>query len=604
MPRFPACGPHRFSIAYLMGLFLALYAGMIGFQIHRDYRSTVEAAGQKAEAMARLLGEEVANYFTFVSVSLETLDLFVAKLPPVADHQESEDLVRSLMLANVKRLDMVRGYIILDARGQAVMDERGPYAELLDLSDRDYFRIHLRPGGERVFVGEPVVGRVTGKWFVSVSSRRQDGNGNFLGVITAVVQPEFLAEVLGTRSLGGGGISTLSTAGGTILARNIDHDSMIGQPVSADPDLSADGGAGPPEGLLAAIATTPARIVASAPVHGFPVTVTVSLDGWEILSPWRRKLPYYALALLLPSVAVAIAGTVLWRQQRALLTSEASLQLHVADLQDSRERLEEQAMTLAALAEQNAAAKLKAEAANTAKSLFLANMSHELRTPLNAVIGFGEMIERQDLGPVGSPDYVEYGRDIKDAGRHLLDMINDILDLSRIEADKYALHPEPLSLRETAGSCIRLLRGKLAEAGLVLETRMEGLPGIMADERAVRQVLINLLSNAIKFTPSGGRITLAAAADETCVRVTVSDTGVGIGAEDLPKLGRPFEQAGNQLRGKPSGSGLGLALCLRLVELHGGTMTIVSDVGRGTTVAFSLPLQPSGIGVGMEAEAV
>ena len=232
----------------------------------------------------------------------------------------------------------------------------------------------------------------------------------------------------------------------------------------------------------------------------------------------------------------------------------------------------------------------RAGAANLAKSQFLANMSHELRSPLNVIIGFAEMIESQMFGSLGSPKYEEYIRDIRESGQHLLALINDILDLSKIEADKYVLYPEPLCVPTLVRTCLRSFRLRAEEAGVRLEYSGGDIPRITADERAIKQVLINLLSNAIKFTPSGGTITLQAAVEDQVVVVSVTDTGHGIPAADLPRIGQPFEQSVKPDGKQNEGTGLGLALSRRLVELHSGSLEIRSQEGAGTEVTVRLPL--------------
>jgi two-component system, cell cycle sensor histidine kinase PleC len=232
----------------------------------------------------------------------------------------------------------------------------------------------------------------------------------------------------------------------------------------------------------------------------------------------------------------------------------------------------------------------RAGAANLAKSQFLANMSHELRSPLNVIIGFAEMIESQMFGSLGSPKYAEYIHDIRESGQHLLALINDILDLSKIEADKYVLYPEPLCVPTLIRTCLRSFRLRAEEAGVRLEYSGGDIPRITADERAIKQVLINLLSNAIKFTPSGGTITLQAAVEDQVVVVSVTDTGHGIPAADLPRIGQPFEQSVKPDGKENEGTGLGLALSRRLVELHSGSLEIRSQEGAGTEVTVRLPL--------------
>ncbi len=277
-------------------------------------------------------------------------------------------------------------------------------------------------------------------------------------------------------------------------------------------------------------------------------------------------------------------------QESALTTNKSALEKTVRDLEASRLKLQHQARQLVDLAEKYAAEKTRAESANRSKSEFLANMSHELRTPLNAIIGFSEIMEGAMFGPLGSPKYSEYAHDIHSSGQHLLELINDILDMSKIEAGRMTLEKQPTDLAKVIDESLRLVSGR-AEIAAVKVTNSTGeLPVIDADKRAIKQVLLNLLSNAIKFTPAGGNIRVESAANEREVTMTVIDTGIGIPAHALPKIGRPFEQVESQHSKKHKGTGLGLALSRSLVEMHGGTLKIESTEGVGTRVTISLPV--------------
>jgi cell cycle sensor histidine kinase DivJ len=227
-------------------------------------------------------------------------------------------------------------------------------------------------------------------------------------------------------------------------------------------------------------------------------------------------------------------------------------------------------------------------AASRAKSRFLANMSHELRTPLNAIIGFSEMTMREMFGSIG-PRYQEYSRLIHESGTHLLDLINSVLDMSKIEAGKFELSEELLDLEETAESAVRFLRLPAERAGVAL--RLAIAPGarlIFADRRAVKQILVNLLSNGVKYTPPGGEVVLRASCEHG-IEITVSDTGTGISRSDLERLGKPFEQVETaEVRAK-EGTGLGLALVKSMAQMHGGDAVLESALGQGTTVTVRLP---------------
>ncbi len=236
-------------------------------------------------------------------------------------------------------------------------------------------------------------------------------------------------------------------------------------------------------------------------------------------------------------------------------------------------------------------AKEEAELASRAKSDFLANVSHELRTPLNAIIGFSEIIKDQLFGPMGNQRYREYAIDIHDSGTHLLSLINDILDLSKIEAGKFELHEEPIDLEAATKASFRIMRDRAEEAGVVLTLDFPAqTPRLRADPRAVKQILLNLLSNAVKFTDAGGQVSVEARMlGSGGLRVQVKDTGIGIAEEDIAKAMAPFGQVDSSLSRKYEGTGLGLPLTRRLVDLHGGCLTLASKAGQGTSVTIDFP---------------
>jgi cell cycle sensor histidine kinase DivJ len=250
-------------------------------------------------------------------------------------------------------------------------------------------------------------------------------------------------------------------------------------------------------------------------------------------------------------------------------------------------------------------ARTESERANAAKSRFLATMSHELRTPLNAIIGFSEMLTKERSLQIGAERRHEYAQLINESGHHLLSVVNSILDMSKIETGNFEIKPERLAPQHVIGDCCDLLSLRAREAGIELVVRLpDKLPEVEADKRALNQVMLNLLSNAIKFTPRGGRVTVSAKAQRSCIAVSVEDTGVGIGADDLPRVGDPFFQARSSYDRRHDGTGLGLSIVKGLLALHGGDLEIASRLGEGTCVTFRLPLTCKTTSVGEVKPAV
>jgi two-component system, cell cycle sensor histidine kinase PleC len=320
-------------------------------------------------------------------------------------------------------------------------------------------------------------------------------------------------------------------------------------------------------------------------VHQIPGarTFEAQLDdgSWLHISERRTKDGGY--------VSVGTDITRIKEHEQKLVDNDLRLRANVIDLQRSQAALERQAIELADLAEKYSQEKTRAEEANQTKSKFLANMSHELRTPLNAIIGFSEIMGSGMFGTLGSERYQEYCHDILTSGQYLLDVINDILDMSKIEAGRMKFDMEPLDLSKTLAESLRVVSGRAQDKSLVLDADIAGNIPVVADRRATKQILVNLLSNAVKFTPEGGRITVRSHTFEDKIVLVIADTGIGISPQSLAKLGRPFEQVESQMTKTYHGSGLGLAIARSLAQLHGGSMRLRSKLDVGTVVRVVLP---------------
>jgi len=305
-------------------------------------------------------------------------------------------------------------------------------------------------------------------------------------------------------------------------------------------------------------------------------------DGnWLHISERRTKDGGY--------VSVGTDITRIKEHEQKLVDNDLRLRATVIDLKRSQTALERQAIELADLAEKYSEEKNRAEEANQTKSKFLANMSHELRTPLNAIIGFSEIMESGMFGTLGSEKYQEYCHDILTSGHYLLEVINDILDMSKIEAGRMKLDMEQLDLSKTLAESLRVVSGRADDKHLLLDADIEGTIPVVADRRAVKQIIVNLLSNAVKFTPDGGKVVVRSRVLRDSIVLMIADTGIGIAPHSLLRLGRPFEQVESQLTKTYHGSGLGLAIARSLTNLHGGSMKLRSKLGTGTVVCVSLP---------------
>ena len=306
------------------------------------------------------------------------------------------------------------------------------------------------------------------------------------------------------------------------------------------------------------------------------VPMTIAVAGRLI---WLNDPFYYALALMAIGIHVFfvyLAGG-LYSTALAMIEFRSEKDSLISELEEATSISDE--------------ARRRAEAANKAKSRFLATMSHELRTPLNAIMGFAEVMEKEILGPIGNPTYREYSRNIHASGSHLLNIINEILDLSRIEAGRYDLHEETIRLTDIAEDCQRLVKIRADAKGLhIIEDFGANLPQVWADPRAMRQICLNLLSNALKFTPKGGRIILGVApSGDGGQCLFVKDSGPGIPKDEIPKVLQAFGQGSLAHQNAEGGTGLGLPIVQNLIQLHGGQFSLKSELRKGTEVMVILP---------------
>lgn len=324
------------------------------------------------------------------------------------------------------------------------------------------------------------------------------------------------------------------------------------------------------------------KLTSSTFVKGERASETLLADGrWLQIS--ERTMPDGS------HVAIGTDVTQLKVHQERLSDSERRLMATINDLSASRRDAEAKARELAELNHKYMIEKERAESANQAKTTFLANMSHELRTPLNAIIGFSEIMHEESFGPIGNAKYTEYAADIHQSGHYLLKLINDILDMSKIEAGRMVLARELVNFPAILAEATKIVEVQAGSKNLSLRVESPESLTLIGDRRAAKQILLNLIANAVKFTGAGGEVRVRSRVRQNHVVVTIADNGIGIPRSALKSLGRPFEQVENELTRTHKGTGLGLAIARSLVELQGGRMRIASTPGRGTAVTIRLP---------------
>jgi len=505
-------------------------------------------------------------------------------LAPLTDQQirDREQSLHEQLSQQIKDLPEVAAAWSLDASGRELVSAKVyPVDGDVPHSGREDFKA-LKNSGGQIFIWALRARSFEHDDFrpyFTVARRRESPDGQFRGVTIVAISANYLASFFNTLA---GDLHNYSAGilrdNGVTLAHYPDTGAEPPALQQSDP-LARAVASGSSDGLIVSgsLFDRDGQIIAYRRVGNYPVYVSLSRTAASVLREWLLAVSGY-----LAIGTIAVLGLVLLclialrrtrREQRALAQARSLL--------DDREA------AYGALE----AAKEEVDEANQAKTNFLATMSHELRTPLNAIIGFSEIMMREKFGSIGNEKYQEYVADIHSSGTHLLQVINDILDLSKASAGKFELDETVFDLREVMRSVSQIAGGLAHSAGISLNANVsENAPLIRGDQRKIMQVLLNLINNSIKFTPAGGSITASARTDPLSgVIVTVSDTGSGIAADDLERVMRPFEQGGSPLNRRHQGTGLGLPLVKEIVELHGGRLELSSELDAGTTVSVILP---------------
>jgi len=541
---------------------LALLAGVAAATIEFDRRNVLKTATDRTSALTEIAATHVEQTFASIDSSIRALDSDL-ELP------ESIELSAPTALRNRLRLIQMGSRALLgvgfiDASGRLVAGSSTVVNVPVDLGDRPFFRSLRESRSRDVEIGAPARASTTGEVGIPISRAILTADGAFGGVVSGRLDPRYFVRFF--RSLGADAVS-ITLLDGTIVARYPEVD-LLAAPKAAVGEIPARPGPAAPASFSTSPVDGVERLVSLYRLATTPALVEIAFDRDRILSDWsRRRDAVIGAAIVIGLLGLSLSA-VLQRRKRdfaAKLQAEAQAALEA----ETREVAVE---------------------ASRRKSEFLAHMSHEIRTPLNAIIGFSQMISGQMLGPVGHARYRDYAGDILYSAEHLLSVVNNVLDLSKVEAGKWSLEADDVPVRELLDATCRLADARAAREEVKIDLRPAPPLVIHGDRRTIVQILLNLTINAIKFAGDDRSVTIACGrTGDGGVEFTVTDRGIGMTDEDIARALRPFETASSIQARRRQDTGLGLPLARVFAELHEGELTLESAPEQGTTARLYLP---------------
>jgi two-component system cell cycle sensor histidine kinase PleC len=556
-------------------------------------QNAIARAMQDANNMGVLLAEQNDRLAQAADLLLqETRDMVLASGVQTPEQFTTLMATRNVydyLVSHLHNLPQADAISLIDQHGTTVNHSRNWPAPAVDTSGREYFTALRDRPRSNVFVGTPFHNLTNGGWDIPMARRIDGPHGEFLGIVNLAIQPRYFENLFSRVVTSDGEAIALFRDDGTLLARSPNLPDMIGQKLPAGSPWYTHAQAGGTYRTIG-IYDGVARIISVHRLDGLPLLVVVTTAEHVELADWRRESALIGLGALYSTTGLIGFLWMLRSQFGRLERSEATLARQNAELETNRVALERRTAELLESTDELRSAKEVAEAASHSKSQFLANMSHELRTPLNAIIGFADLL-KLGMGGGLEPRQEEYVGFIHRSGQHLLRIVNDVLDLARLSAGKLPLAEESdVDVRALVEDCLVLVKSQADESNIRLSAEIEdGLPRILADATRLRQILLNLLSNAMKFSESGAQVCVTAARSDAGLELQVRDTGVGMTPDEISIALEPFGQVEGGYTRRHDGAGLGLPLARFLTEQHGGTLHIVSERGRGTTVTISLP---------------
>jgi two-component system, cell cycle sensor histidine kinase PleC len=581
-------------IAALSAAIMAAICALVAEAVLKEREAALEQARDDAANLSAGFEEQVRGTLNGLASAMEFLKSRIEAEGPAFDLNVWKEKIPALLTPAVQ-------ITILDASGRVRASTLTHDPSRVYFSERDYFTAHRSNPNLGFFIGKPVYGEIPRRLIIPVTRRLNSPSGQFAGVLSLALDPEQLTALHWKVSLDETAFIELIHRDGTLMARyskvkKLDK-SSIGKSAVEFVTVENDDLTGTGAFSRKASSDGIKRLYHWRGVQGYPLLVAAGLSESAALAGAN-----YRVRVVL---GLGIAALSLPLVMMLTLNREISQRVENAVALDREsEKVREEHRALLAITEELAKERLKlhktnselllarrrAESANQAKSAFLANMSHELRTPLNAILGFSEIIRDKIFGDDASR-YADYASDIHRSGSHLLDIVSDLLDITRVEAGKLEIREEKVKLSVIVSESLRAVSQQAANAGVVLTCAIPDLGVIiLGDKTKLIQIVINLLSNAIKFTQQGGSAALSAAKDEDAgLTVTIRDTGIGMSNHEVRDAVELFRQIDNGLGRRYEGTGLGLPLAIKLVELHGGSLTIDSAPRRGTAVTLHFP---------------
>ncbi len=555
----------RIVIAGCVLIAVTLLGGVLSIWDLR--RNAIDASRQNMSNLGIVLAEQLSRSIQAVDLVLgETVQhvtRLTASTPEEFREQMADETSHAFLVNRMHALPQASALFLTDALGSLINSSNFWPVPAIDVSDRDYFQAAQNQDATGLIISPPTQSRTTGRWTIFLTRRLESRAGVFLGTTQIAVELRYFEEFYKTITLVDGASVTVLGRDGRIFVRYPQIEKAIGTFLPKESPwyirAAAGGGTYHSPGYIDGIA----REIAVSPLKDYPFVVTVTVPEYTALAAWRRQAAFIGIGTASAVVVFAFLFS--------------SLAIQFGRLERSEHALSRALVTT--------------ERADRAKSDFLGRMSHELRTPLNAIIGFSETMTSELFGPLGSPRYIEYAQDIHRAGVFLHDLISDMLDMVKIEAGHRALHPETFEFPAEIDETLRMVRPRAETGKVMVQLAVLDPPErLCTDRRAFKQIVLNLIGNAVKFTPPGGTVTVRLLSSGQDAVLQVTDTGVGISAANLAKLGTPFFRIeDNPHQAGTEGTGLGVALTKSLIEVCGWRLDYQSELGRGTTVTVTMP---------------